>query len=251
MNLIKDYIKKQYSNIVSQQPNDADSCCSTGICDGGFNQEYKDINGYVAEADYGLGCGLPTEYAKLKPGQTVLDLGSGAGNDCFVARSEVGNSGKIYGIDFSEVMIAKARANAIKLGYKNVDFILGDIEDIPLEADSIDVIISNCVLNLVPNKTKVFSSMYRVLKPGGHFSISDLVTSSTLPQEMLSDKGLISACISGAMPKASYLKEIEKAGFQHITILKERELALNQTSSKNSFSTKSFKIYSVTIFAQK
>jgi ubiquinone/menaquinone biosynthesis C-methylase UbiE len=137
-----------------------------------MKDEYQQVNGYVAEADLGLGCGLPTQYAGINEGDTVVDLGSGAGNDVFVARSIVGEKGRVTGIDMTEEMIEKATNNNKKLGFKNVEFRLGDIENLPIENDSVDVVVSNCVLNLVPDKFKAFKEIYRILKPGGHFCVS-------------------------------------------------------------------------------
>src|SRR5699024_6705572 len=149
--------------------------------------DYSEVEGYNPDADLGLGCGLPTEFAQIKEGDTVIDLGSGAGNDCFVARHETGPTGKVLGIDFAEPMIAKARKNAEKLEFNNVEFRYGDIEDVPVSDDLADVIVSNCVLNLVPDKQKVFSEIFRVLTPGGHFSISDIVLVGDLPETLRED----------------------------------------------------------------
>ncbi len=249
---IKNYVKEKYSDVVTQKANKS-SCCNTNTtrCEGGFNEDYADLKGYNPDADYGLGCGLPTEFAKLKLGQTVLDLGSGAGNDCFVARAEVGENGKVYGLDFSEVMVEKARENAHKLNYSNVEFILGDIEDIPLENNTIDVVVSNCVLNLVPDKEKVFSNIYKVLKPQGHFSISDVVTTAKIPEDMSLDPDLFSGCVSGVTPKDQYIERIKKSGFKNITLQKERELPIPEYAENKYEIPDDFKILSLTIYAEK
>jgi ubiquinone/menaquinone biosynthesis C-methylase UbiE len=251
---IKDYVKAQYSKIVSQKStnNEEDSCCSSSsCCQASFNETYENLNGYNPEADYGLGCGIPTQYAKIESGQTVLDLGSGAGNDCFVARAEVGESGKVYGLDFSETMVEKAKQNAHKLGYSNVEFLLGDIEEIPLKNNSIDVVVSNCVLNLIPNKDNVFSNIFKILKRGGHFSISDVVTTSAIPKEMKLNADLYSDCVSGATPKSEYLASIKKAGFKNIVIQKERELQIPKYANEQHDIPSDFKILSLTLYAEK
>ena len=187
---LKQLVKEKYSQIAAQSKdmNTASCCGTTSSCCGPevYNimaDDYTTLDGYNPDADLGLGCGLPTEFAKIKEGDTVVDLGSGAGNDAFVARKLTGEKGKVIGIDFTEAMIARARNNAEKIGYNNVEFRQGDIEDMPLTANKADVIVSNCVLNLVPNKHKVFSEVYRVLKPGGHFSISDIVLEGQLPSK--------------------------------------------------------------------
>ena len=175
---IKEMVREKYSEIAKQpKETNAVSCCgATSACCGDevYNimaDDYTKLDGYVADADLGLGCGLPTEFAKIKEGDVVIDLGSGAGNDAFIARRLTGEKGKVIGIDFTEAMIARARENAEKLGYTNVEFRQGDIESMPVTANKADVIVSNCVLNLVPNKHKVISEIFRVLKPGGHFSL--------------------------------------------------------------------------------
>src|SRR5690606_1956894 len=174
------------------------------------------------DADLGLGCGLPTQFAQIKEGDTVLDLGSGAGNDCFIARHETGASGKVIGIDFTEAMIQKARINAEKLGFNNVEFRQGDIEDIPVSDAVADVIVSNCVLNLVPDKQRVIGEIFRVLKPGGHFSISDIVLIGELPTALQEDAEMYAGCVSGAIQKEEYFGYIRKAGFENITLQKEK-----------------------------
>ena len=165
---------------------------------------YRSVEGYVAEADLGLGCGVPTEHAGIRPGDTVLDLGAGAGVDAFVARRLVGEEGKVYGVDMTPDMVAKARANAEKLGYRNVEFRLGEIERLPFERDMIDVVISNCVLNLVPEKARAFAEIHRVLRPGAHFCVSDIVASAPLPEGMRNAAALYVGCVAGAEPEADY-----------------------------------------------
>ena len=246
---VKTIVKEKYSRVIAEHSPGAAACNS--CCEESFNENYSQIKGYDPNADYGLGCGLPTAYAKLKTGQTVLDLGSGAGNDCFVARAEVGPTGRVYGLDFSEAMIAKAKENAARLGYGNIEFILGDIEAIPLKKESVDVVVSNCVLNLIPDKEKVFAEIYSVLRPGGHFSISDVVATAALPAAMAADPVLFSDCIGGATPKDAYLEAVKKAGFKNITLQKERELPLPDRAANLYQIPKDFKILSLTLYAEK
>jgi len=186
---LKELVRQKYSEIAEQdKTTNQSSCCGAGGCSTEvytiMSDEYTSLKGYNADADLGLGCGLPTEFAQLKQGDVVIDLGSGAGNDCFVARAVVGEKGKVIGIDFTEKMIEKARVNVEKLGYNNVEFRFGDIEKIPVTANVADVVVSNCVLNLVPNKYNVLQEVYRVLKSGGHFSISDIVLQGQIPAEL-------------------------------------------------------------------
>jgi SAM-dependent methyltransferase len=188
--------------------------------------DYTKLDGYNPDADLGLGCGLPTEFAKIKPGDTVVDLGSGAGNDAFIARRIVGEQGRVIGIDITEKMIELAKNNASKLGYKNVEFRHGDIDSMPLFSNKADVVVSNCVLNLIPNKHKVFSEIFRVLKPGGHFSISDIVIEGELPSKWKEIAELYAGCVSGAIQKSEYLGIIEEAGFTNITLQKDKAIVI-------------------------
>ena len=232
MDTIKDIVKEKYSAIAKQtkQENESSCCGATSCCSvvdyTVFSENYDKLEGYNPDADLGLGCGLPTEFAGIQPGNTVLDLGSGAGNDCFVARALVGETGYVAGIDFTEAMIEKARENARKLGYSNVDFILGDIEDIPVKFGVVDVVVSNCVLNLVPDKPKAFSEILRVLKQGGHFCISDVVLEGELPLGLKEDATMYAGCVSGALERSEYLKIISEAGFQNVEIKKEKKIEL-------------------------
>ena len=191
-----------------------------------MSDDYSSLDGYHEDADLGLGCGLPTQYAGIKKGDTVIDLGSGAGNDCFVAQAETGDEGKVIGIDFSEPMIEKAKANALKRGIRNVSFRKGDIEDTPVSAGRADVVISNCVLNLLPSKDRIFHEIYRVLKPGGHFCISDVVLNGEIPNGLKDAAEMYVGCVAGAIPKASYIEKIEEAGFADITIRKEKPIII-------------------------
>jgi SAM-dependent methyltransferase len=229
---IKELVKEKYSQIANQsKTQNASSCCgATGCCgDDVYNimaDDYTKLEGYVADADLGLGCGLPTEFAQIKEGDVVIDLGSGAGNDAFIARRIAGEKGKVIGIDFTDAMIARARDNADKLGYTNVEFRQGDIESMPVTANKADVIVSNCVLNLVPNKHKVFSEIYRVLKPGGHFSISDIVLEGELPAKWKEVAELYAGCVSGAIQRSEYLGIIDEAGFTNVTLQKDKTIVI-------------------------
>ncbi len=263
---LKAMVKEKYSAIANQSKDqNAASCCgATGYCgpDEVYNimaDDYTQLDGYNADADLGLGCGLPTEFARISAGQTVIDLGSGAGNDAFIARRLVGESGKVLGIDFTEAMIEKARANAEKLGFNNVEFRLGDIDDMPVTSNYADVIVSNCVLNLVPNKYKVISEMCRVLKPGGHFSISDIVLDGDLPAKWKEVAELYAGCVSGAVQKEVYLQMIAEAGFTSTVLQKEKTIIIPDNILEQYLSAEEIatykqggtKITSITVFAQK
>jgi SAM-dependent methyltransferase len=261
---LKQAVKEKYSQI-SDQPMDfnVSSCCGAGEnSDEVYNimtDDYSEVEGYNPDADLGLGCGLPTQFAKIKEGDTVVDLGSGAGNDCFVARHETGGAGKVIGIDFAEPMIAKARKNADKLEYNNVEFRYGDIEDMPVSDNIADVIVSNCVLNLVPDKPKVFAEIFRTLKPGGHFSISDIVLVGDLPDALREDAEMYAGCVAGAIQKQIYMGHIKEQGFENITIQKEKTITIPDdilTKYLSEDEMEEFKngdtgIYSITVFAQK
>jgi arsenite methyltransferase len=224
-----------------------------------MSDDYAKLDGYNADADLGLGCGLPTEFAKIKEGDTVVDLGSGAGNDCFIARAVVGEKGKIIGIDFTEAMINKARKNAEKLGYNNIEFRNGDIENMPLAANIADVVVSNCVLNLVPNKKNIFKEIFRVLKKGGHFSISDVVLVGALPEKIKQAAEMYAGCISGAIQKENYLQLVGETGFKEIIVQKEKAIdipddilgAYLSADEIATFKNSGTGIYSITVFAKK
>lgn len=222
-------------------------------------EDYTSLPGYVADADLGLGCGLPTEFARIKEGDVVIDLGSGAGNDAFVARSVTGASGKVIGIDFTEKMISKARLNAEKLGFNNVEFRYGDIEEIPVSENNADVVVSNCVLNLVPDKAKAFAETFRVLKPGGYFSVSDIVLKGALPDGLKQSAEMYAGCVSGAIQEDEYMAIIEKTGFKNITVQKERRIIvpdeilsvyLNNTAL-GEYKAGEQGIFSITVYAEK
>lgn len=263
---IKEMVKQKYSEIALQnKETNASSCCgATSACCGDevYNimaDDYEKLEGYNPDADLGLGCGLPTQFAKIEKGDVVIDLGSGAGNDCFVARHETGAEGKVIGIDFTEAMVEKARANAEKLGFNNVEFRLGDIEKMPVTANTANVVVSNCVLNLVPDKTNVFKEIMRVLKPGGHFSISDVVLVGELPDSLKNVAEMYAGCIAGAIQKNHYLNLIREAGFTNITIQKEKVITvsdriLNEYVNEEeliAFKKSGVGIFSITVFAKK
>lgn len=261
---LKEIVRQKYSEIALQdKATNQSSCCGSGGCSTEvyniMSDDYSELEGYNADADLGLGCGLPTQFAKIKKGNTVIDLGSGAGNDCFIARAETGEDGRVIGIDFTPAMIEKARANAQKLGFTNVEFRQGDIEKIPVSANTADVIVSNCVLNLVPNKDNVFKEILRVLKPGGHFSISDVVIIGTLPEALRRDAEMYAGCVAGAIQKDVYLELIHANGFSNITIQKEKAINIPDDILKNylneeeltSFKTGNTGIFSITVYAEK
>jgi len=261
---IKEIVRKKYSEIALQdKESNQSSCCGSGNCSTEVSNimtdDYSTVEGYNQEADLGLGCGLPTQFARIKKGDIVIDLGSGAGNDCFVARNETGEDGRVIGIDFTPAMLEKARANAIKLGFSNVEFRHGDIENIPVSSNIADVIVSNCVLNLVPDKDKVFKEIFRVLKPGGHFSISDVVLMGNLPQALSKDAEMYAGCVAGAIQKEVYLELIRINGFSNIVVQKEKPINIPDDILKKyldetelrSFKSGDTGIFSITVYAEK
>ncbi|MBA3673517.1 MAG: arsenite methyltransferase [Chitinophagaceae bacterium] len=261
---LKEMVKQKYSEIALQdKESNKASCCGSGGCsDEVYNimsEDYNQLEGYYNDADLGLGCGLPTQFAKIKKGDIVIDLGSGAGNDAFIARHETGDTGKVIGIDFSTSMLEKARSNAEARGLTNVEFMQGDIENIPVADNTADVIVSNCVLNLVPNKDGVFKEILRVLKPGGHFSISDIVLVGELPANIKNAAEMYAGCVAGAIQKDDYLQLIEANGFKNITLQKEKVITIPDDILSNYLSTeqvKEFKnsgtgIFSITVYAEK
>jgi ubiquinone/menaquinone biosynthesis C-methylase UbiE len=261
---IKEMVRQKYSEIALQDKSDnSASCCGSGCCSAEIynimTDDYSKMDGYNPDADLGLGCGLPTQFARIKKGDVVIDLGSGAGNDAFIARKESGEAGKVIGIDFTPAMIEIARKNAEKLGYNNVEFRQGDIEKIPVTASSADVIVSNCVLNLVPNKDGVFKEIQRVLKPGGHFSISDIVLQGPLPKKIREAAEMYAGCVAGAIQKEVYLELIKTNGFENITIQKEKQIIipddilmnyLNEEEITTLRNTNSG-IFSITVYGEK
>ena len=262
---IKNNVKNKYSQIIRQsnQQNQTSCCVTSGCCStvdyAIFSENYSEKEGYNSDADLGLGCGLPTEFAAIKKDNYVLDLGSGAGNDCFIARAIVGEKGKVTGLDFTDEMLAKAIDNNQKLGYTNIQFLKGDIENIPLKNDTYDVVISNCVLNLVPDKSKAFSEIYRVLKKDGHFCISDIVIEGNLPESIKEDAEMYAGCVSGAIQKDKYLEIIKNCGFRKIQIQKVKKIKLPNPillkymtlDELKKFNRSKTGIFSITISARK
>ena len=262
---LKNIVKEQYSKIADQtRDENASGCCGAGcgcatVDEAVMAEDYTNLKGYVADADLGLGCGLPTELAMIKEGDVVVDLGSGAGNDAFVARALTGPGGKVIGVDFTEKMISKARANAEKLGYHNVEFRYGDIENMPLNENIADVVVSNCVLNLVPDKARAFAETFRILKPGGHFSVSDIVLMGELPEALRASAEMYAGCVSGAIQKDDYLQVIKDAGFTVIKLQKERKITIPDeilsvylnSGEQEKYSSGSPGVYSITVYAEK
>lgn len=265
-NELKELVKEKYSQIANQsRDQNLSSCCgaTSSCCDSEvysiMADDYTKLEGYNPDADLGLGCGVPTQYAQIKEGDTIIDLGSGAGNDAFIVRRIAGDKSKIIGIDFSEAMITRARNNVEKLGFTNIEFRQGDIEKMPVSANKADVIISNCVLNLVPNKENVFKEIFRVLKPKGHFSISDIVLFGELPLKLKQAAEMYAGCVSGAIQKNDYLAIIKKTGFTNITLQKEKKIVIPDDillqfislEELNEFKLTDPGIYSITVYAEK
>lgn len=261
---VKELVRQKYSEIALQDKGtNQSSCCGAGGCSTEvyniMTDDYTGLDGYNPDADLGLGCGLPTQFAKIKAGDVVIDLGSGAGNDAFIARHETGETGKVIGIDFTPAMIERARQNAEVRGFHNVEFRQGDIENMPVTANTADVIVSNCVLNLVPNKDAVIKDIYRVLKPGGHFSISDIVLEGELPNELKQAAEMYAGCVAGAIQKKEYLALVEANGFKNITIQKHKAITIPDDilmqylsdEQLTAFKQSGTGIRSITVYAEK
>jgi ubiquinone/menaquinone biosynthesis C-methylase UbiE len=261
---LKALVKEKYTEIALQdKETNQSSCCGAGGCSTEvyniMTDDYATLEGYNPDADLGLGCGLPTQFAKIRKGDVVIDLGSGAGNDAFVARHETGEDGKVIGIDFTPAMIHRARINAEKLGFHNVEFRQGDIEQIPVSANMADVVVSNCVLNLVPNKDAVIKEIFRVLKPGGHFSISDIVLEGQLPEAIRTAAEMYAGCVSGAIQRQVYMELIEQNGFGNITVQKDKAIIVPDDILSNYLSAEEIAAFrasgtgirSITVYAEK
>jgi len=261
---LKTIVKEKYGQIALQVEHNQGSCCGPvsdccGVDYTIFSENYDNLQGYNKDADLGLGCGIPTDFAGIEPGHHVLDLGSGAGNDCFVARALVGETGQVTGIDFTDAMVEKAKRNLEKIGYSNVHFVKGDIEQMPFEKDRFDVVISNCVLNLVPDKNKAFSEIFRVLKPGGHFCVSDVVIKGEMPEKLKADAEMYAGCVSGAMQMEDYLAAAKNAGFKNLAVHKERKIDIPESILRqyldddklNDVASGKFGIFSITLSAAK
>lgn len=261
---VKELVRQKYSEIALQdKEQNQSSCCGSGCCSTEvYNimaDDYAQLEGYNPDADLGLGCGLPTQFAKIKKGDVVIDLGSGAGNDAFIARNETGETGKVIGIDFTPAMIERARQNNEVRGFNNVEFRQGDIEKMPVTANTADVIVSNCVLNLVPNKDSVIKEIFRVLKPGGHFSISDIVLEGQLPKEIREAAEMYAGCVAGAIQKQVYLELIEANGFKNINVQKDKAIIIPDDILSNYLSAEQIETFkksgtgirSITVYADK
>jgi len=233
---IKEVVKGRYAQIAKQ---DQESCCPSCGCGASPSVQAEAI-GYLREdlehvpeeAIMGLGCGNPTAIAELKAGEVVLDLGSGAGVDVFLAANKVGSTGRVIGVDMTEEMVKKANSIARDHGYHNVEFRLGEIEELPVDDKAVDAIISNCVINLSPDKSEVFREAYRVLKPGGRLTVSDIVSEGALPDEIKSDSNAWACCIGGALEHQEYLERIKKAGFKDVQVVSSKEFCIEGEGSQ-------------------
>jgi ubiquinone/menaquinone biosynthesis C-methylase UbiE len=261
---MKELVRQKYAEIALQDKDtNQSSCCGSGCCSTEvyniMSDDYSQMEGYNPDADLGLGCGLPTQFAKIKKGDIVIDLGSGAGNDAFIATHETGETGKVIGIDFTPAMIERARQNAEVRGFNNVEFRQGDIEKMPVRDNVADVIVSNCVLNLVPNKQAVFQEIFRILKPGGHFSISDIVLEGMLPKEIKEAAEMYAGCVAGAIQKQTYLELIELSGFKNIAVQKDKAIIIPDDILSQYLSGEQLKackesgtgVRSITVYAEK
>ena len=257
---IRKLVRDRYAGIAIQKDKTSGSCgcgCGDAMDYSIMSEDYSQVKGYESEADMGLGCGLPTQYAFIRPGDTVVDMGSGAGNDCFIAAGETGENGRIIGIDMTEEMLAKARENTKKLGFNNVEFLHGEIENTPLDENLADVVISNCVFNLAPDKSAAFRETFRILRPGGHLSISDIVTDGELPEALLKEAEMYAGCVAGALREEQYLEIVRLTGFGNITVMKKRKIELPEEITGKYGVTEEMNspggtgIYSITVFAKK
>jgi arsenite methyltransferase len=257
---LKKIVQDKYAGIALQSNKSGCGCgCSKETDYSAFNLNYAKVDDYVVEADLNLGCGIPTEFAGIKKGDTVIDLGAGAGNDVFVARRLTGETGQVIGIDMTPEMIGRANINKDKLGFKNVEFKLGDIENLPLADNTADVVVSNCVLNLVPDKQAAFNEIYRVLKPAARFCVSDIVLQGEIPAGLKQSAEMYAGCVSGALKQNDYLQTIKNSGFVNIEIKKSREIILPDDvldsyldrEEKDQYRHSIPGIYSITVVGQK
>lgn len=257
---IKRTVREKYAGIAVQKDRQAGTCgcgCRRAGDYSVVSEDYSHIGGYAPEADLGLGCGIPTEHVRIRPGDTVVDLGSGAGNDCFIAAKETGPGGRVIGIDMTEAMVHKARHNAATLGYENVEFRLGEIENTFLGDNFTDVVISNCVFNLSPDKAAAFSETFRILKPGGRLCISDIVIEGILPPPFLKEAEVYAGCVAGALQEDQYLAIVRETGFRDIHIVKKRridlpaELTIKYNIPEESGRNGRPGIFSITVIARK
>ena len=229
---IKKIVKDKYKEIATSGSSCGCGCNNAKDLSKSIGYSDEDLV-VVGEANLGLGCGNPVAFSRIKKGDTVLDLGSGAGIDAILAAKRVGNKGKVVGIDMTEEMIEEAKENAKKQNVSNVEFILSEIENLPLQDNSVDIIITNCVINLTPDKTKTFGEAYRVLKPGGKIYISDIVLLEELSEEQRNDKDLLSGCVAGALLKEDYLNKIKNAGFKVNVLHENKKISKEQYNGIN------------------
>jgi arsenite methyltransferase len=258
---VKTIVKETYTRVVKDKSSGccAPPCCSPSSVETQFSESYDSVEGYVKEADYGLGCGIPTEFVEVREGDTVLDLGSGAGNDVFVASRMVGEKGLVIGLDMTEAMVEQARANKKKLGVENVEFVLGEIESMPIRENSVDVVISNCVLNLVPDKHRAYGEINRVLRPGGSFSISDIVVEGEMSPAVRQAAALYAGCVSGALSRKDYLEAISGNHFRDVAVVKERKIEIPDAlllehlsrEEAEAFRKSEVEIFSITVTGKK
>ena len=242
---IKEAVRRTYGQIAVQMS----SCCGpkcgcgteSGVADNiVVNDRYDNADPSIREtADLGLGCGTPAEFADLRPGLTVLDLGSGAGIDVFLAAKEVGPAGRVIGVDMTPEMITRAEKNRKKLGAYNTEFLRGELESLPVDSGTVDRILSNCVINLVPDKRVAFREMYRVLKPGGKFAVSDIVSLGTIPESVRSDMAEWAGCVAGAVEREEYLRIVREAGFTEVKVVREHT---SQPDGNHPFSLQSITV---------
>ena len=260
---IKKLVREGYGKIAKE----GNSCCgsmascgpetscgdteSAAVASKSIGYSDTDISTVPEGSNLGLGCGNPIALASLKEGETVLDLGSGAGFDCFLAANKVGEKGKVIGVDMTPEMIEKARENAIKENYGNVEFRLGEIDDLPVADNAVDIVISNCVINLAPDKSKVFKEAYRVLKPGGRMMVSDIVLIKDLPEKIIDSIDAYVGCVSGAIKMVDYLKAIKDTGFNKVETIEKNAFSVDNYLPNESINDTENSIASIKVYAEK